>query len=62
MVALCRPAHAFNEQETKSKALTAYTMGVIYDLYGMTEEAVTEFEKAADYSKSAAVYLFRGLG
>jgi len=51
---------AFEDQELKAKSLAAYTMGVLYDLEGKTDEAVAEYEKSANLENTAAVHLRLG--
>ncbi len=51
LVFLCRfPAsiQAFQETDVSAVGLTHYTMGLIYDLNGLTEEAIAEYKKAAE--------------
>lgn len=47
-------------QEKKAKSLAHYTMGVVYDLQGRTEEAIATFEKVAKYDDNYAVHLRLG--
>ena len=49
-------------QEQKAKSLAYYAVGVVYDLQGFTEEAIEEYQKAAQYNESTAIYLRLGAG
>lgn len=51
------PATALDPDEGQVKSLSAYTMGVIHDLNGDTEEALKAYERSARYRPSNAVRL-----
>lgn len=51
---------AGQDPEKKAKALTSYTMGVVYDFQGLTQKAISEYEKAAEYEDNYAVHLRLG--
>lgn len=55
-----RVSWGLEDQEKKAKALTYYTMGVMYDLQGLTEKAIDEFEKSAEVDDNYAVHLRLG--
>ena len=47
--------------EPSATALTHYTMGVVYDMYGLTENSIDEFKKAATFDKdNYLIYLKLG--
>lgn len=46
--------------EKKAKSMAHYAMGVVYDLQGLTEEAIDEFEKSASIEDNYAVHLRLG--
>lgn len=50
------------DSESKAKSLAAYIMGVSFDLQGLTDVAIEEFEKAAEYYENYAVHLRIGAG
>lgn len=49
-----------DRNEKKAKALASYTLGVMYDLQGLTSQAIEEFEKAINYDESYAIHLRLG--
>jgi len=51
------PSSALGYDEDQVKSLSAYTMGVIHDLNGDTEEAMKAYERSAKYRTSNAVRL-----
>ncbi len=51
---------AYEDNINKSKSLASYTMGVVYDLQGLSAKAVEEFEKSAGYDDNYAVHLRLG--
>jgi len=53
-VALCSCADAFVylDRVSLAKGLAHYAMGQVYDLLGMTNNAVLEYEKAAQYDET----------
>lgn len=51
---------ALESNEEQIKSLSAYTMGVIHDLNGDTEEAMKAYERSAQYKASNAVRLRLG--
>ena len=54
-------ASAIEDVDSKAKSLARYTMGVIHDFNGLTEEAIEEFKRSADYDdKNYAVHLRLG--
>lgn len=54
-------AAAFEDTDTQAKSLARYTMGVIHDFNGLTEEAIQEFKKSAEYDDANyAVHLRLG--
>jgi tetratricopeptide (TPR) repeat protein len=59
---LCLSTHwAFAIEDSKAKSLARYTMGVIHDFNGLTEDAVDQFKKSASYDdKNYAVHLRLG--
>jgi len=60
IVGLAGSALAMSEQDQKARGLALYTMGVVYDLQGMTEQAIAEFEKSAELHDHFAVHLRLG--
>ncbi|MCK5640847.1 MAG: tetratricopeptide repeat protein [Gammaproteobacteria bacterium] len=55
-----RVSWALEDNEEKVKSLTAYTMGVVYDLQGYSEKAIKEFRKSAEYDDNYAIHLRLG--
>jgi len=55
LLLLCLPAQAFIFQEriATSKALAHYAMGHMYDLLGLTNRAVLEYEKALQFDEAS---------
>ena len=53
-------ASAMNPQEEQTKSISAYAMGVIHDLNGDTENAISAYERSAKYKTSIAVRLRLG--
>jgi len=53
-------AFDYHLDETRSKGLAAYAMGVMYDLHGMTELAIEQFQTALSYQENYAIYLRLG--
>ena len=51
---------AGQDQDRKAKSLACYTMGIVYDLRGLNEKAIEEFEKSAQYEDNYAVHLRLG--
>ncbi|MEW5894273.1 MAG: tetratricopeptide repeat protein [Candidatus Omnitrophota bacterium] len=47
-------------QEAKAKSLASYAIGVIYDLYGLTDSAIEAFKKASEYQDNYAIRLRLG--
>ncbi len=52
--------HALDEQEIKAKAIAHYMMALIYDLQGMTEQAIEFYKISAENTGNAEVYLRLG--
>ena len=52
---IAQPAHAFFYQEriSTAKALAHYATGQVYDLLGLTNQAVLEYEKASQYDEGS---------
>ena len=48
------------DADKKAKSLASYTMGVVYDLKGYTQEAIKEFEKSAEFDDNYAAHLRLG--
>lgn len=61
-VFLCPPAvhAAMSPQEDQVKSISSYAIGVIHDLNGDTDSAVTAYEKSAQHKSSAAAHLRLG--
>jgi len=61
-----RPAECYvdvamqEEALLKAKSLASYTMGVVYDLKGFTDEAIESYEKSAQYNDNYAAHLRLG--
>ncbi|HSV43709.1 MAG TPA: hypothetical protein VLJ10_04060, partial [Candidatus Bathyarchaeia archaeon] len=53
-------AFEYQHDQTRSKSLAAYAMGVMYDLYGMTDLAIEQFQTALSYQENYAIYLRLG--
>lgn len=52
---------AFALEDAKAQSLARYTMGVIHDFNGLTEDAIDQFKKSANYDdKNYAVHLRLG--
>ncbi len=51
-LALGQPSEGYGDQERRISftELTHYTMGLIYDAYGMSEEAVSEYKQVLQYN------------
>lgn len=60
IVCLSSPSFAIEDQEQKVKSLASYAMGIVYDLYGETEAAIAEYQKAAEYTDNFVVHLRLG--
>lgn len=60
LLASYQPVLALDNSDNRSKSLAAYAMGVMYDLYGLTSEAISEFQKASQYNDSYAIRLRLG--
>jgi tetratricopeptide (TPR) repeat protein len=48
------------EAQKQAKSLASYTMGVVYDLQGFTDNAIKEFEKSAQLKDNYAAHLRLG--
>lgn len=55
LIAVPPKVYAVDEQEKTAKSLAHYTMGLICDLYGMTEESVKYYESASGFDPGSYV-------
>jgi Tfp pilus assembly protein PilF len=51
---------AIDDQEAKARSLASYTMGVINDLNGFTEDAIEQFQKSLEHEDNYAAHLRLG--
>ena len=54
-VTVCAYSEEPSSYDAKAQCLAHYTMGVVYDMYGMTEEATRKYEEAASLDSSSYV-------
>jgi len=52
--------YAKTEQDAKAKGIAHYIMALVYDLQGMTDEAINSYKTSAEYKGNADVYLRLG--
>ena len=57
---LAESGFALGDQESRSKSIAYYTLGVVHDLKGETEQAIEKFEKSAQYYDNYAAHLRLG--
>jgi len=57
---LPKEALSIEDQDKKAKSIAYYTLGVVHDLQGETEEAIEKFEKSAEYDDNYAAHLRLG--
>lgn len=53
-------SHAMSPQEAQVKSITSYALGVIHDLNGETDSAISAYEKSAQHKASSAAHLRLG--
>lgn len=53
-------APAFESDNAHAKSLASYAVGVMYDFYGQTDEAIEQFQRASEFQDNYAIRLRLG--
>ena len=54
------PVFALNDRESRVKSVASYAMGVMFDLYGRTDDAIAAFQTASSHQDGYAIRLRLG--